>query len=167
MRGEFVWNEQQQIFEIEKDPDEDAPFSIHWYDALRGADRYWTPRSYFVPGDTVTPPREAINGHRYRCTIGGRTGGSAPVWPTTGTNTVTDGGVTWTRIGLEDRIATSTWTVETGIDDGTDSIDATECVTTLRLSGGTLGRGYIVTNAIVTDAGYDFNQRFRVLIRQN
>ena len=167
MRGEFTWNDKDKIFEIDKDPEEDAAFSIHWYDTLRGADRYWTPHAYFVPGETVTPRREALNGNRYRCTIGGRTAGSPPTWPTTGTDSVTDGGITWTRIGLEDRISSSVWDTETGLTEGTKSIDATECVTTVLLSGGTLGKGYIVDNIVTTDAGYDFPQRFRVWIRQN
>jgi hypothetical protein len=161
----FTFNVAAGIDEIRKDPSDDLPYSIQWYEFLRGDDRYWSAKTYYVPGETATPAREAINGHRYRCTIGGRTAGAAPTWPTSGSTTVVDGGVTWARIGLEDRIASSAWTAETGITTASGAIDATECVTTIRLSGGTAGRDYIVTNVIVTDAGYDKSKRFRVLVR--
>lgn len=78
----FRWNAADRIWEIEKDPDATVIYRLAWHAFLRGDDRYWQPRTYFVPGETATPPREAINGHRYRCTIGGRTGGSAPTWNT-------------------------------------------------------------------------------------
>lgn len=166
MSDGFTWNEADQIHEIDKDPSDDLPYSRQWYPFLRGDDRYWAPRSYYFLGETTTPPREALNGHRYRCTVAGRTGAAQPTWPTSGSTTVTDGGITWTRIGLEDRIASSTWTAETGITAGSDAIDATECVTTVRLSAGTAGQSYVVTNVIVTDAGYDKSWRFRVNVRE-
>ena len=163
----FRWNDADGIYEIIKDPDATVQYRLRWHDWLRGDDRYWLPKTFFVPGETATPPREGINGHRYRCTVGGRTAGTQPSWSTSGTATFTDGSVTWARIGAEDRIATNDFTAETGITVSAESIDATECVTLVTLTGGTLGRSYIVTDSITTDAGLTENQRFRVLVRQH
>lgn len=161
----FVYNEAERIWETEKDPDAVLQYKLHWYEWLRGSDRYWKPRAYFEIGETATPAREAQNGKRYRCTRGGQCGTTAPSWASDSTP-FTDGGVQWTLIGAEDRIATSAFTVDTGITIDDDDKDATETVALVTLSGGTAGQPYIVTNAITTDSGLEENQRFRVKVRE-
>lgn len=49
-----------------------------------------------APGDTVIP--ETPNKHMYRCSTGGTTGGSEPVWPTVSGATVNDGTAVWTEM---------------------------------------------------------------------
>lgn len=66
-------------------------------------------------------------------------------------NAVTDFQIDWTDWLNGDTISTSTWTVETGITQ--DSESETTAITTIWLSGGTAGVTYTVTNRIVTAAG--------------
>jgi len=163
--SDFTYNAAADLWEITKDPDAVLEYRLHWYEWLRGADRYWTPRAYFSLGETATPPREAQNGKRYRVTRGGRTGTTAPNWATNSTP-FTDGGVQWTLIGDEDRIDTIDFAAETGITIDSDGKDATETVGLVKLSGGTAGRSYMVTCEIVTDSAQTASQRFRVQVME-
>jgi hypothetical protein len=163
--SEFEYNESAGLDEIDKDPDAVLEYRLHWYEWLRGSDRYWTPRAYFNIGETATPPREAQNGKRYRCTRGGRTGSVAPSWATSSTP-FSDGGVQWTLIGDEDRIDTIDFVAETGITIDSEAKDATETVGLVKLSGGTAGRSYMITCEIVTDSAQTASQRFRVNVRE-
>lgn len=160
----FEWNERDQLYEITKAAGDDLPYSIQWYKFLRGNDRYWAPRAFIIPGETTTPPADALNGHRYVCIVGGRTGSTPPAWTTTGADPINDGGVQWVRIGPEDRIASSQWIADNGLVVASPAIDVTLCVTTARLQTGIPGHQYIVANTITTDAGYDAVQRFRVRV---
>lgn len=45
--------------------------------------------------------KASSNGHKYRCTTPGRTGGSEPPWNTGSGSTTTDGTVVWTEIGSD------------------------------------------------------------------
>jgi len=65
----------------------------------------------FTAGDLVRP--STGNGFVYMAAVGGTTSGTAPTWPTTIGLTVTDGGVTWTCVGRNVVVFTSspaTWT---------------------------------------------------------
>jgi hypothetical protein len=62
-----------------------------------------------------------------------------------------DFGVDWTNWLGSDTIATSSWTVPAGITEVTRS--NTTKITTIWLSGGTLGTAYTLTNTITTAGG--------------
>jgi hypothetical protein len=53
----------------------------------------WAGTTAKIAGNYVVPT--VWNGYKYRCTVGGTTGGTQPTWPTTVGNTVVDGTVTW------------------------------------------------------------------------
>lgn len=53
----------------------------------------WAASAAKSVNDIVRPATH--NGYRYKCTVGGTTGGSQPTWPTTIGQTVVDGTVTW------------------------------------------------------------------------
>lgn len=158
---EFPVNERGE-YEIVLDPDDELPFAIAWYWFLRGDDGFWAPRIFVAPGEIFTPAKAALNGHRYRCMVGGTTGSSAPTWPTSSGATVTDGGVTWKEIGAEDTIATSTWDAGALTDTG-DTVDATDTVASVVLSNATEGVRYKVTNTITTADGKVKSQSFYVV----
>ena len=49
----------------------------------------------YSAGEWVCPSQENVNGYAYYVTVGGTTAATEPTWPTTLTNTVTSGGVTF------------------------------------------------------------------------
>jgi hypothetical protein len=61
-----------------------------------------------------------------------------------------------------DTIVTSTWTPDTGITVVSDS--HTDTVATVRVSGGTAGNRYGITNHIVTASGQEFDHTLWFLI---
>jgi hypothetical protein len=82
-------------------------------------------------------------------------------------------GIDWTAylayIDAAETIVTSTWTVSGADDDLTvdvDSIVVGALKTQLRLSGGTVGLRYVVTNHITTSSGVEDDRSFTVLIQE-
>jgi hypothetical protein len=76
---------------------------------------------------------------------------------------VVDYGINWAEDeagnpgrAADDPIASSTWTVPTGIVKNSDTFD--DGSTTIWLSGGTAGQKYRLTNRIVTTGGRTYDQ---------
>lgn len=58
----------------------------------------WVTATVYSVGDTREP--STPNGNVYRVTTSGTSGGTEPIWPTTGIgSTITDGSVIWTLLG--------------------------------------------------------------------
>jgi len=156
-----------QVDEIIKDPADDLPYALAFYDWLRGSDQYWSHRRIVKPGETYTPAAAALNGYRYRCKKGGLTGNAAPTWPTTGSADITDGGVTWVLIGAEDTLATVSVTPESGLTADSPELDETGTRARFNLSGGTAGRAYLVTVEVATTQSKTKQTTFRVRMRES
>lgn len=73
-------------------------------------------------------------------------------------------GFNWSTWLGSDTIATSTWTVPTGLTKGADSHTTTQ--TLVWLSGGTDGEHYRVTNHIVTAAGKEDDRSLVIAVKQ-
>lgn len=61
--------------------------------AING-NEFWAASKDYTTVDWVRPV--SPNGYIYECTTAGRSGASAPTWPTTPSNTVSDGTAVWT-----------------------------------------------------------------------
>ncbi len=72
-------------------------------------------------------------------------------WSKKDPDEVLDYSLDWTTWLDGDTIATSTWTVPSGITKDSDSTTTT--ATTIWVSGGTAGESYVLLNRIVTDGG--------------
>jgi hypothetical protein len=70
----------------------------------------------------------------------------------------------WAPVLGDDTIATSTWTPEAGVT--VDSDSHTDTVATMRLSGGTEGEEYGVTNTVVTAGGQTLEFTLHFLIEE-
>ena len=153
-------------YRIFKDPDDVLTYGMQWYEVLRGSDDYWKPRVFVRPGEIRTPSKEALNGHRYVATRAGTTAAREPEWLTEDGAEVSDGGVIWTELGAEDRLATSTWDAG-GLTPTNDVIDTTGCVAQVTLAGLEAGQEYTVTNSIISVQGKHKDQSFTIVVRQN
>jgi hypothetical protein len=71
--------------------------------------------------------------------------------------------IDWTKwlIG-SDTISTSSWTVPSGITKDSDTHDTKTC--TIKLSGGTAGQEYTITNKVVTTGGITDERSFTITI---
>ena len=57
----------------------------------------WVKNTAYALGDRVLPTTK--NGHRYVCTVAGRSENTEPTWPLTNGGTVIDREITWTEFG--------------------------------------------------------------------
>ena len=72
----------------------------------------WATGTAYVLGQWVIPT--AANGHYYKCTTAGTSGGTQPTWPTNG-STVADGAtLIWTDEGTTAPLSATGWTLGTG-----------------------------------------------------
>ena len=89
------------------------------------------------------------SGYEFEATIGGRSAGRQPRWPTTVGATVVDGSITWTCRALSSSSLTRSvvgipaWSADSGITITNQSING--MVATANLAGGTDGNDYSVT----------------------
>lgn len=66
-----------------------------------------------------------------------------------------------------DTISSSTVTVDTGITKTADTVDATNKIVSITLSGGTAGTVYTIKNTIVTANARTAVKRFRVKVEED
>lgn len=78
-------------------------------------------------------------------------------------DSVLDYAVDWSDWLGTDTIATSSWTVPTGITNDSDSNTTT--VATVFLSGGTIGQRYDLVNRITTAAGRTADRTITIIVR--
>ena len=77
---------------------------------------------------------------------------------------VLDYAVDWSRWLAGDEIATSDWTVPSGLTHVSDSKTTTKA--TVWLSGGTVGQSYTVTNRITTTGGRTEERSFTIRVEE-
>lgn len=69
------------------------------------------------------------------------------------------------EIVQNDTISTSDWSAEDGITIVTDAIDSSNRRTTVKVSGGTSGERYTLTNTVVTAAGRTLVEAIDIIVR--
>jgi len=84
-------------------------------------------------------------------------------WPDKDPDDILDYAVSWAARLAGDTIVSSTWIVPDGITKDSDS--KTDTVTTIWLSGGSVGTKYTLVNRITTAAGRQIDQSVAVSVR--
>ena len=82
-------------------------------------------------------------------------------------NAVLDYAIDWGNWLGADNIATSVWTVPSGLVQGPQTIDPTFKMATIWLSCGTAGQTYTLHNRITTTGGRSNDQTFKLTIKEN
>lgn len=78
---------------------------------------------------------------------------------------ILDFSIDWSNwLATGETISTSTWNVPTGITKDSDTNTST--VTTIWLSGGTVGTTYEIVNHIATDAGREDDRTIKISVAQ-
>lgn len=75
-----------------------------------------------------------------------------------------DFGFDWSDWLVDDTIASSTWTLQTGLTAGTNSF--TDTVTTVWIAGGTAGQQYTAANRITTAGGRTDERTLIITVEQ-
>lgn len=75
-----------------------------------------------------------------------------------------DYSIDWTSWLAGDTILTSTWSVESGLSLGTETNTST--LSTVWISGGTIGHSYIAVNRIVTTGGRTDDRSILIMVKQ-
>lgn len=78
-------------------------------------------------------------------------------------NAVLDYEIDWSTWLGTDTISSSSWTVDAGITEDSDT--STTTTSTVWLSGGTAGKTYTVTNRIATAAGRTDDRSIEIIVR--
>lgn len=75
--------------------------------------------------------------------------------------------IDWTNwLGSGRTVASSDWTVPSGLTEVSASIDSAGLMTTIVLSGGTAGTTYEVTNTVTLDNGYIAERTLRFQLEE-
>jgi len=144
------------------------PYGFEW---RRELSRRWVMDTSYGAGVVVVPEGDPT-GFEY-ISSGGRTAALEPVWPTVLGAEVIDGSLIWTAQNytsdsLLDQIDTDSWTTSspTGltVEPIAPALSDESQLTSVVLSGGVLGRTYIVENEIVTSLGYEYVARILLTI---
>lgn len=161
-RDGFVLDPDTGIAAISHDPGDTIDHPVDYAGWLRGGDQDWSPRSVYHAGAIVNPTVGNSNAKRYRATTAGRSGNTAPTWPSS--STVTDGGITWTTVGSRPTVSSVSVAAASGITATSQGIDATGNVVTVRVSGGTAGSTYRVTVTATLSTGEVVERSFDVIV---
>lgn len=78
------------------------------------------------------------------------------IWPKKGPDEIKDYSIDWAPKLAGDIISSSTWTVPTGVTKLSDTFSTT--LTTIWLSGGSVGYSYSFLNVIITSGGRTYEQ---------
>jgi hypothetical protein len=84
-------------------------------------------------------------------------------WPAKDPDEVLDYAIDWKARLAGDAIASSAWTVPTGLTENSSSVSGTKTV--LWLSGGTLDQSYSILNRITTTGGRTMDQSVTLSVR--
>ncbi|MGQ9573563.1 MAG: phage fiber-tail adaptor protein [Chloroflexota bacterium] len=79
-------------------------------------------------------------------------------------NAVLDYAIDWSRWLADDEIASSTWTIPTGLTQVSASNSTTKA--TIWLSGGAAGQSYTITNRITTTGGRTDERSFVISVEE-
>lgn len=85
-------------------------------------------------------------------------------WPTKDPDDVLDYQIDWTDLLDGDTIATSTWTVPSGITRDSDTFSGV--LTTIWLSGGTDAQTYVLTNQVVTTGARTIDRSVSLTVKE-
>jgi hypothetical protein len=143
----------------EKDPDAVLDYSIRW-----GAVD-WVATTVYEKDAVVRNPGPIGDGCYYKA-LEAHTASAAFETDASSWELIEEG--FWLDDIAGEKVVTSTWTVPTGITKDSDGIDASGKVTTIWLSGGTVGATYDLINHVITDnaTAREDDRTFKVKVKE-